>query len=333
VNQAVDFVLSKIALTVGTRVDGPRAPVRYEIPKEVAAEAIVNAVAHRNYTSTGSVQVMVFTFRLEIWNHSQLPPSLTFEKLREQHGSVPYNPLLAEPMYLAGYIDRMGTGTEGMIRPCFKQGLPELEFAVTDGLMATIRRASDAFPEVTPEVGKFLGAVTGELIRTEIMAALGLKDEDHLPKRYLQIAKAARLMEMTRPKLPRSHLQKYRLSDHHACSTLFDYSYRWSYGNGFAIWCGWHLYHPLISRDCGLVEISPIPLGTGKQRFVEDLNAFPDANPDNFVEIVSNTPSHVMNAQWAIQKQEMTRRHILFQEEDRDTYIGAMLQGRAGAGL
>ena len=55
VDQAVDFVLSKIALSVGTRAESVRAPVTYEIPKEVVTEAIVNAVAHRDYTSNGSV--------------------------------------------------------------------------------------------------------------------------------------------------------------------------------------------------------------------------------------------------------------------------------------
>ena len=57
VDQAVDFVLSKIALSVGTRAESVRAPVTYEIPKEVVTEAVVNAVAHRDYTSNGSVQV------------------------------------------------------------------------------------------------------------------------------------------------------------------------------------------------------------------------------------------------------------------------------------
>ncbi|HUM78153.1 MAG TPA: DUF4062 domain-containing protein, partial [Methanoculleus sp.] len=77
VDAAVDFVLGKIALSVGTREAGPQAPVRYEIPKEVVAEAIVNAVAHRDYTSNGSVQVMLFADRLEVWNPGTLPPSLT----------------------------------------------------------------------------------------------------------------------------------------------------------------------------------------------------------------------------------------------------------------
>ena len=39
--------------------NGPQAPSKYEIPQEVIAEAIVNAVAHRDYTSVASVQVML----------------------------------------------------------------------------------------------------------------------------------------------------------------------------------------------------------------------------------------------------------------------------------
>src|SRR5690606_4685693 len=37
--------------------------------------------------------------------------------------------------------------------------------------------------------------------------------------------------------------------------------------------------------------------------------------------IVSNTPSHEMGRLWRISKDEMQRRHILFQEEDKDGYI------------
>jgi hypothetical protein len=128
VDQAVDFVLSKINLAVGTRAAGTQAPVAYEMPPEVVREAIVNAVAHRDYTSNGSVQVMLFADRLEVWNPGTLPPSLTLAQLRQPHGSVPGNPLLAEPLYLTKYIERMGTGTGDMIERCRKADLPEPEF-------------------------------------------------------------------------------------------------------------------------------------------------------------------------------------------------------------
>ena len=142
VDQAVDFVLSKINRRVGVRSENARAPRSYEIPVEVVTEAIVNAVAHRDYTDNGSVQVMLFADRLEVRNPGRLPPPLTLEKLREAHRSVPGNPLLGEALYLTEYIERMGTGTLDMIRRCAEVGLPEPEFAVTDGFVTTIRRAS-----------------------------------------------------------------------------------------------------------------------------------------------------------------------------------------------
>ena len=51
VDQGADFVLSKLSRSVGTRKLGPQAPVTYEIPPDVVREAIVNALAHRDYAS------------------------------------------------------------------------------------------------------------------------------------------------------------------------------------------------------------------------------------------------------------------------------------------
>jgi hypothetical protein len=42
--------------------------------------------------------------------------------------------------------------------------------------------------------------------------------------------------------------------------------------------------------------------------------------------IVSNTPSHTMQMHWRMEKSEMQKRHILFQEEDKDTYVRSMLE-------
>lgn len=144
VDQAVDFVLGKIALSVGTRAESVQAPVAYEIPKEVVTEAIVNAVAHRDYTDNSSVQIMLFADRLEIMNSGRLPSTLTVEKLRVAHQSLPSNPLLAESMYLLRYIEKMGTGTVDMIRRCAEAGIPEPEFEAGAGFLTRIWRPGDA---------------------------------------------------------------------------------------------------------------------------------------------------------------------------------------------
>ena len=142
VDQAVDFVMCKIALTVGTKAETVQAPVAYEILKEVVTEAIVNAVAHRDYTDNSSVQVMLFADRLEVMNSDRLPPPLTVEKLRVAHQSLPANPLIAELMYLLRYIEKMGTGTVDIIRRCAEADLPEPEFEAAAGFTTRIWRST-----------------------------------------------------------------------------------------------------------------------------------------------------------------------------------------------
>lgn len=137
VDQAVNFVLSKVNRQIGTREHSIQAPAKYELPKEAITEAIVNAVAHRDYTSNASVQVMLFSDRLEIWNPGELPPSLTPERLKVPHPSIPRNPLIAEPLYLVRYIEKAGSGTLDMIDRCSEAGLPSPDFEERSGQFVT----------------------------------------------------------------------------------------------------------------------------------------------------------------------------------------------------
>jgi predicted HTH transcriptional regulator len=221
VDQALDFVMSKIARRVGTRDLGPTAPVSYEVPWRAVAEAIVNAVAHREYASNASAQVMLFADRLEVWNPGELPPPLTVERLRQPHPSIPHNPLLADPLFLAGYIERAGTGTLDMIARVREAGLPEPEFRQDGGTFVQVLRrprvrgTPEVTPQVTPEVSPALRLVrtlVGEMTRQQIQRALGLKDEKHFREVYLHPALEAGLIEMTIPDKPRSSKQKYRLT-------------------------------------------------------------------------------------------------------------------------
>jgi len=128
IDQAVEFVLGKIDRSVGTRATSTQAPVAFEIPRPVITEAIVNAVTHRNYRNNGFVQVIVFADRIEVWNPGELPPGLTPELLRQPHGPMPRNPLIAEPLFRVKYVEKAGTGTTDMIADCRKVGLPEPDF-------------------------------------------------------------------------------------------------------------------------------------------------------------------------------------------------------------
>jgi len=128
VDAAADFVMSKLARSVGTRAASAAAPVKYEMPKEAIREIIVNAVAHRDYTSNAAVQVSVFADRIEVWNPGSLPRGLRPADLFKPHSSEPNNPLIARPLYLAHYIENLGTGTLDVIRHCREADLPLPQF-------------------------------------------------------------------------------------------------------------------------------------------------------------------------------------------------------------
>ncbi len=133
VDQSVDFVMSKLDRAVGTRAKSNQAPETYELPRDAVSEAIVNAIAHRDYASNASVQIMLFADRLEIWNPGELFPPLTTEALRRPHPSIPRNPLIADPLFLTRYIERAGSGTLDMIELCRAAGLPPPEFRQEHG--------------------------------------------------------------------------------------------------------------------------------------------------------------------------------------------------------
>jgi ATP-dependent DNA helicase RecG len=128
IDEAVEFVLGKIDRSVGTRAKSTQVPVKFEIPRPVIVEAIVNAVTHRNYRHNGFVQVIVFADRVEVWNPGELPPGLTPDLLRKPHGPIPRNPLIAEPLFRVKYVEKAGTGTTDMIADCREAGLPEPDF-------------------------------------------------------------------------------------------------------------------------------------------------------------------------------------------------------------
>ncbi len=228
VDQSVDFVLSRIDVSTGTRDKSIQVDIEYEIPRAVVAEAIVNAVAHRDYTSTGSVQVMLFKNRLEIWNPGKLPSNLTLSKLRKSHGSFPANPLLAEPMYLSGYIERLGTGTRDMIRLCKEKNLKEPDFKQEDVFKTIIWRKNHVTVEATKEAtGELSGEATGELSgevkrvvivlngeqkRSDIQKSLQLKHDDYFRLNYIIPALESNVIELKYPNTPNHPKQKYRLT-------------------------------------------------------------------------------------------------------------------------
>jgi predicted HTH transcriptional regulator len=238
ITQAVNFVLSNIAVSTSARDKGVVVDVRYELPVSAVTEAIVNAVAHRDYTSNASVQVMLFKDRLEVWNPGHLPYGMTVEKLKKKHTSIPVNPLIAEPLYLAGTIERMGTGTGDIIKQCKKAGLSPPEFVEEEDFRVvlwrnrqSIKQAPIKHPSSTHQapikhpssthqapikhpsnILQLLSVIKGEMTRQEIQSSLDLADRVNLRSAYLQPAIEQGLVAIKFPKKPTHPEQRYYLT-------------------------------------------------------------------------------------------------------------------------
>ncbi|MEJ2210341.1 MAG: ATP-binding protein [Anaerolineae bacterium] len=93
-----------------------------EYPEFAYREALVNAVAHRDYDLEGSfVQVRLFADRLEIQSPGGLGGNLTVDNIAyEQYTRNPHIMRLLEDF---GYVERRGLGVDQMIRAMARAGL------------------------------------------------------------------------------------------------------------------------------------------------------------------------------------------------------------------
>ena len=122
-DQAISYINEHLDDGAGERTNGAVADEVREIPNPVVAEAVNNAIAHRNYASPGSIQVEVYRDRVEIINPGRLHSALTIQDLYKKHESYPPNARIAHAFYQVKYIEALGTGITDMLRRCKEHGL------------------------------------------------------------------------------------------------------------------------------------------------------------------------------------------------------------------
>ncbi len=92
-------------------------------------EALLNAVAHRDYRLGGSVFVRQFAQRLEVVSPGGFPPGITPANVLDQQS--PRNRRLAEALARCGLIERSGQGMNLMFERAIRQGKPLPDFTGT----------------------------------------------------------------------------------------------------------------------------------------------------------------------------------------------------------
>lgn len=106
--------------------------------KRALREALMNAIAHRDYSKGNPIQIKVFKDKLILFNEGSIPVDWTEEEFLGLHSSKPRNPIIANVLYNAGLIERWGLGIQTILEenkyldiqsPEFKFGFDD--FAIT----------------------------------------------------------------------------------------------------------------------------------------------------------------------------------------------------------
>ncbi len=114
----------------GMRIRGLAREDTPEYPISIVREAIVNAVAHRDYSIRGdNIRVLMFGDRLEVYSPGRLPGHVTIENIVDERFSR--NEAIVQVLSEIGFIERLGYGIDRMISVCESEELPKPRFAET----------------------------------------------------------------------------------------------------------------------------------------------------------------------------------------------------------
>ena len=115
---------------------------RWLYPVEALREAIVNALAHRDWTRYEEIEVVRYADRLEVLSPGALQNTMTVEKMVAGQRSA-RNPLIVEVLRDYGYVDARGMGVRNKIIPLLMEhnGTEPDFIATEDHLRVVMHRA------------------------------------------------------------------------------------------------------------------------------------------------------------------------------------------------
>ena len=148
IRQAEAFVQANMRR--GMRISGLEREEVPEYPVSVVREAIVNAVAHRDYSIRGdNIRILMFSDRMEVYSPGRLPGHITLDNIVEERYSR--NEAIVQVLAEMGFIERLGYGIDRMIRVCEEEGLPPPDFTETSaGFKVTIYSRGDSLVGAGP---------------------------------------------------------------------------------------------------------------------------------------------------------------------------------------
>jgi ATP-dependent DNA helicase RecG len=122
IQKAESFILANMRR--GVVMEGLQRIEKLEYPRAAVREAIVNAVAHRDYSIRGAeTQIFMFADRIELLSPGKLPGHVTVDNILKERFSR--NEAIVQVLSDMGFIERLGYGIDRIYRLMADNGLPE----------------------------------------------------------------------------------------------------------------------------------------------------------------------------------------------------------------
>ena len=209
-------------------------------PGEALREAVLNAVAHRDYNNPAPIQIRVYDDRISLWNPGTLPFDWTLDKLLgTPHPSVPHNPGIANAFFRAGMIEAWGRGIRHIVETCQSAGTAQprwfvepdglrLEFVFTESAkpssddegqetgtpIPAAAQDTATQPELKPEslsARVLRQLANGPMSKADLSRNLGQKRVSGQLNKVIRSLLDHGTIEYTIPEKPQSRQQQYRL--------------------------------------------------------------------------------------------------------------------------
>jgi ATP-dependent DNA helicase RecG len=233
--EALAFIKRNLHRVQGNQ--GFNSPGILEVPEIALQELLVNALVHRDYFTSASIRILVFTDRIDIISPGHLPDSLSVDDIR--HGKTNRrNPTLSEHAFRLLPYRGLGSGIPRALDEWPQIELidevsgnqftarvqrPRAQWAgvgeratnpVTGQAEAPVEASVKAPVELTATDKKILTALAARpLGRSPLISHLGYRQPTGNYKMAMAKLLQAKLIEPTLPDKPNSRLQQYRLTE------------------------------------------------------------------------------------------------------------------------
>lgn len=143
-------------------------------------EILLNSINHKQYEESNPIQISIYDDKIYVWNDGKFPEELASKNLFEKHYSKPYNPLIAQTFFKAGFIESWGRGFEKIKTECEKSNtpLPKIEIQ-TNGVMVKCN-PSKIYMDLLSEM-------KGKNVQINVHKNVQIKDYEKLTKIEVKI--------------------------------------------------------------------------------------------------------------------------------------------------